>query len=179
MTTMPHDEITVRMHEARADSELVDFSMTGLLVAGLAGIMAIMAVLYCAPAVGLPRIDVIRLAGTMFTEQFAPALITGMLLWVGIGMLFAVLYVALWTRGVTKPDLKGGLLIGLIHGNIVMALFPVFLAVHPLTHGMTATIGAGIVLILAHLVFGAVMALVYRQYLEHPGGGHHYAGEMR
>jgi hypothetical protein len=166
MSTVPHEEITVRMHEERADCEVVDFSMLGLVIAGLAGLMMTTALLYAAPAVGLPRIDVIGLAGSMFTEGFLPTVVTGVVLWSGIGMLFAVLYVVLWNAGYGEPTVRGGLLYGLIHGNIVVALFPVFVAMHPALHGVTVPIGAAISLVLAHLAFGVVVAAVYRQYLS-------------
>jgi len=166
MTTTTHDVITSELHRVRADCTVVDFNMLGLVISGFASILAATAVLYCGPAIGLPRIDVVTLAGTMFAGEFLPSVITGAVLWTGIGMLFAVLYVVLWMNGHARPSLRGGLLLGLIHGNIVMALFPLYLATHPLTRGMTATIGAGICLVLAHLVFGTVMALIYRQYAD-------------
>ncbi|MEX2217364.1 MAG: hypothetical protein WD749_01275 [Phycisphaerales bacterium] len=163
-------ERTIRVHEQRAgDEELVDFDLTGLIVAGLAGIMAIMAVLYGAPAVGLPRVDVIGLAGTLFTDEPMPALITGSLLWVSVGMLWAVVYVGLWARGIGRATVGSGLLLGLVHGAVVMAAFPAFLALHPDTREMQAPLSAGIALVLAHLVFGAVVAGVYRVYVEEEG----------
>jgi hypothetical protein len=165
MTTTAHEEITIRKHQERADAEEVDFSPSGLVIAGLAGIIGIMAVLYAAPAVGLPKIDVIGLAGQLFTREPRAAIIIGTLLWVGIGMLWAVVYVGLWTHGVGSASLRSGLLFGLIHGNVVMALFPVFIAMHPVKRGTPPGIGEGICLVIAHLVFGVVIALIYRQYL--------------
>jgi hypothetical protein len=166
MTTSTHDAITARLHEVRADCTVVDYNMLGLFVSGAASLLGATAVLYAAPVVGLPRIDAVTLAGSMFSGEFLPGLITGAVLWSGVGMLFAVLYVGLWMNGYTRPGLRGGLLLGLIHGNIVMLLFPLFLAAHPLTQGLTATIGAGISLVLAHVVFGAMMGLIYREYAE-------------
>jgi len=166
MTTATHDEITVKLHGERAECEVVDFSMLGLVVAGLAGLLATTAVMYAAPAIGLPRIDVVGLAGSMFADGFLPTVVVGTVLWAGIGMLFAILYVGLWTHGYSEPNVRGGLLLGLIHGNVVMALYPVFLASHPLTHGTPAPLTAGICLVLAHLVFGVVVASVYRVYLS-------------
>jgi hypothetical protein len=169
MSTTAHDQITVRIHEERAECEVLDFSMVGLVIAGLAATLAALAVLYAGPVLGLPRIDAVRLAGTMFTGDYLPGIVTGAALWTGIGMLFAVLYVVLWTHGVGRRGLRSGLLFGLIHGNLVMLLFPLFVASHPLGSEVPQTIGAGVSLVLAHVVFGAVMSLIYPQFLEPQG----------
>jgi hypothetical protein len=166
MTSAMHEQITVKLHEERAGCEVVDFSMLGLVIAGLSGLLATTGALYAAPAVGLPRIDVIGLAGSMFTEGFLPSVVVGTVLWTGIGMLFAILYVGLWAHGYGRPTLRSGALLGLIHGNIVMALYPVFVATHPLLRGTAVPLSAGVCLVLAHLVFGVVVASVYRVYLS-------------
>lgn len=163
MTTTSHRDITVRLHQHRADAEVMEFSVGALIIAGIAGILGTSAVLYGAPALGLPRIDVVGLLGTIFTPGKLPSIITGSVLWVGIGLLFAILYVGLWTHGVGRPGIWWGLLFGLVHGNLVMLMFPLLIAQHPLMRGAGALpIEAGICVVLAHLVFGFVVALVYR-----------------
>ena len=169
MPTTTHEEITVRVHEARADEdEIVDFSLEGLLIAAFAGIMAVMAVLYAAPAFGLPRIDVVGLAGKLFTADRYGVIVIGALLWVGLGLVWAVLYIGLWNRGIGGAGLRSGLLFGLIHGNVVMALYPVLLTFHPAGRQFPVGIDAAICIVLAHLVFGGVIGLVYRLYLPEP-----------
>jgi hypothetical protein len=167
--TTIHEEATLRVHEVRADEdEIVDFSLEGLLIAALAGILGVMAFLYAAPALALPRIDVIGLAGTLFTADRYGVIVIGTLLWVGLGMLWAVFYIGLWNRGFGRAGPRSGLLFGLIQGNIVMALYPLLLAFHPAGRQFPLGIDAAICIVLAHLVFGGVIGLVYRQYLPEP-----------
>ncbi len=166
MSATSHEEFTVQMHQLRADARVVDFSLTGLIIAGIAGVLAASAVMYGAPVLWLTRIDVVGLLGTIFTPQHLSAFITGCILWAGIGLLFAISYVGLWTHGIGRPTAWWGLLFGLIHGNLVMVMLPPLIGAHPLTRNLALPIEAGICVVLAHLLFGLVIALVYREFLR-------------
>lgn len=133
------------------------------LVAGFLGTMMMSVVLYALPLVSMPEMDIVMLIGTMFTpDDSTLAGILGILLHFGIGMLFGLLYVWLWTR-IGEPNWIWGAIFGGVHGIIVAILLPFWLGIHPNPlAAVPVTVLMVVGLILTHLVYGITVALGYK-----------------
>ena len=148
----------------------------GALVGGLAGTLVMTTVLRSASELGLTRMDLPFLLGTAVTDDRVRAKAIGYALHFGFGMLFALVYYAIFTAIDSSGWLLGALF-GLLHGIVsttalVNVLLPV---VHP-RMGSTLTAanssplleppgflmrnygrGTPTVALLAHAAYGAIV----------------------
>ena len=96
----------------------------GAIVAGLVGAAVFSMVMVMAPRMGMPKMDIIGLLGTMFGKENR---LLGWMVHVMIGILFGLIYAFLWSKGIGAPTIAGGLIFGaaqwLIVG-IVMGMIP-------------------------------------------------------
>ena len=144
-------------------------NIPGAIIAGLIGTIIHTMVMRMAPKMGLPKMDIVGLLGSMFG---APNRTLGMALHLMMGIVFALLYALLWSQGVGSASLIGGLAFGIAHWLIVGLM----MAGIPMMHAgirsgavpapgpyMTASGGAMAFVggLFGHMVFGIVVALVY------------------
>ncbi|WP_345104710.1 hypothetical protein [Mucilaginibacter panaciglaebae] len=78
-----------------------------------------------------------------------------------VGMLFALAYVELWTRGKIKPTLGQTLLLGGVSGILAVAIWKTTFKMHPLPP-MLSFNKYYLQLVPAHVVFALFAALGYR-----------------
>jgi uncharacterized membrane protein YagU involved in acid resistance len=160
----------------------------GALLWGFAGTVALTSLMSGSHGLGLTRMSLPYMLGTMLTPDRDRARPVGFLVHVVNGWLFAFVYAAAfesWRRATWWL----GALIGLVHGSFVllagMAAIP---AIHPRMaseqHGPTPTrqleppgflaLNYGrrtpISLLLAHLVYGAILGAFYRPTSSSPTG---------
>lgn len=145
-------------------------NIIGAIVAGLAGTAVMSMIMAVAPRMGMPKMAIWELMGSMFDPQGNRTL--GWVAHLMMGVIFAVLYAGLWSVGVGSPSLAGGALFGLAHWLIVglmmggvplmhagigagRVIAPGFYMVN--TGGLLATMGGAV----GHIVYGIVVALVY------------------
>ncbi len=106
-------------------------SLVGAIVAGLVATAVMTALMAVAPQMGMPRMDVIAMLGTMVTEEEGTARIIGAVLHFTMGAIFAIIYVWLWVNVIGDPTWLWGLLFGLVHGVIAGVVMPMMMQMHP------------------------------------------------
>lgn len=139
-------------------------------IAGLTASLVFSMVLAMAPKMGMPKMDIVSLLGSMFSARSIQAL--GWMMHLMMGVIFALLYAFLWSSGISAATWVGGLilsagqwlLVGMVMGMI------------PLMHvgikrgtvqapGVWMTNNGGLMAfmggLLGHMIFGIVIALVY------------------
>jgi uncharacterized membrane protein YagU involved in acid resistance len=117
--------------------------------------------MYVAPAMGMPRMDIIGLLGTMFTANEGTAKIIGTILHFMMGTIFAIIYALLWNIGIGSVTWWWGLIFGAVHAVLAMVGMPIMMRIHPRPPQMEQGIMTMIGLLMGHLVFGLVVALTY------------------
>jgi hypothetical protein len=154
----------------------VEFAVWPALLAGLAGTAAMTAVMVMGRAAGMTEMDIMLIAGGMMTGDRRRARLMGAMIHLVMGtVVFGLLYAALFA-GIDSAGALTGLVIGFVHGLVVGALaMPMMGAVHPrmragregfalpapgiMGTGYGRGTPAGI--LIAHLVYGLVVVLVY------------------
>lgn len=145
-------------------------SIIGAIVAGIVGTAVFTMVMVMAPRMGMPKMDIVGMLGSMFNKDGNRSL--GMIIHLMMGVVFTLIYAGVWSAGIGSATLVGGLIFGAIHWLVVgmgMGMIP---SMHA---GIKAgTVGApGLYMtnnggmmgfmggLIGHLVFGLVVALVY------------------
>ena len=138
-------------------------------IAGIAGTIAISMVMGLAPMMGMPKMDIVDMLSTMFGK---PNKVLGWMMHLMMGVVFALIYAFLWSRGLGSSNWLFGLIFGAVHWLIV----GVIMAMIPIMHvgikngdveapGMWMTNQGGILAfvggLMGHMVFGLVVTLVY------------------
>src|SRR5512133_2679017 len=108
-------------------------SIWAALAGGFAGTVVLTTALRGASEMGLTRTDLPFLLGTVLTANRAKAKMFGYLMHVGFGLVFAIVYLAVFTA-IGRSGWLLGALFGAVHGlftltTLVSAVLP---AVHPL-----------------------------------------------
>ena len=140
------------------------------LIAGIVGTVVMTLVMAMAPKMGVPKMDIVGLLGSMFGAPPNRAL--GLLIHMMMGIVFGLVYAALWAAGLGAPTLLFGLLFGVVHWLIAGAM----MAAIPMMHKgiktgkvpapgayMTNNGGAMAFMggLIGHVLFGLSVALVY------------------
>ena len=145
-------------------------NVIGAVVAGVIGTLAMTLVMTMAPSMGLPKMDIVGMLGSMFQTDGNRSLGWGMHLMMGI--IFSLIYAALWSVGIGSATLLWGLVFGAVHwlgAGMMMGGVPAMHAgvkagtvdapgVFMLNTGGPMAFMGGLI---GHLVFGLVVALVY------------------
>ena len=137
----------------------------GAVAAGLVGTAVMTALIYMMPLMGLPKMDIIGMLGTMFTADEGTANIVGTVVHFLLGIIFAIIYAFLWDSVIGDPTALWGLAFGLVHGIIAVIVMPTMRNMHPRPPEMEMgpLLMAG--LIVGHIIFGIVVALVYAAFI--------------
>jgi hypothetical protein len=131
------------------------------IVAGSAGRMAMIILIYMGPFLRLPRIDAVGLLGSLAAPNKQSAVTLGGAIHFSLGVLFALVYAALWGVGIGSPTWYWGLLFGMVHGFLVIAMLLVSMRMFPPLTQHFNTVAVMIAILLNHLLFGVVVAVVY------------------
>jgi len=140
-------------------------------IAGLVATIVFTMVLKMAPKMGMPKMDIVSLLGSMFSAKSNQAL--GWMMHLMIGIVFALIYAFLWSSGIGAATWTSGLVFGAIHWLIVgmaMGMIPMMHvgiksgAVQAPGLWMTGN-GGGVMAfmggLVGHAIFGVLVALVY------------------
>jgi len=144
-------------------------NFVGAIVAGLVGTVAISMVMAMAPRMGMPRMAIWEMLGSMFNKDGNNAL--GWVAHFMMGTIFAIIYAALWSAGVGSVSAGSGVLFGAAHFlivGLVMGGMPMLHAgikagtvqapgVYMLNAGIMGLMGG----LIGHVIYGVVVALVY------------------
>jgi len=123
--------------------------------------MAMLLLIYGGPIIGLPRIDVVSTLGSLAAPNKQDAVTLGGAMHFTMGILFAIIYAALWSVGIGSPTWWWGLIFGAIHGILVILLLLVVTRKFPQQPELLNGLPMMVAVMLNHMVFGLVVALVY------------------
>ena len=131
------------------------------IIAGSTGRMAMLLLIYGGPLIGLPRIDVVSTLGSLAASSKQDAVTLGGAIHFAMGILFAIIYAALWSVGIGSPTWWWGLIFGAIHGILVILLLLMVIRMYPQLSELINGLPVMVAILLNHMVFGVVVALVY------------------
>jgi hypothetical protein len=112
--------------------------------------------MYVAPMMGMPRMDIVGMLGSAFTENKGVATALGLMAHFMAGVVFALIYALIWGIGLGSATWLWGLVFGAVHGIVAIVMVPLLMRMHPRAPDM-----AGGAMLMAHLVYGLIVALVY------------------
>lgn len=139
------------------------------IISGLAGTLAMSLLMAMAPMMGLPKMDIVGMLGTMFGRANRTL---GWVLHLMMGSVFALIYTFLWSIGFGGPSIASALIFGAAH----WALVGLAMGMVPVMHvgirsgemqapGLWMTSQGGLLSfmggLMGHLVFAVVVVLVY------------------
>ena len=131
------------------------------IIAGSTGRMAMLLLIYGGPIIGLPRIDVVSTLGSLAAPNKQDAVTLGGAMHFTMGILFAIIYAALWSVGIGSPTWWWGIIFGSIHGILVILLLLVVMRKFPQQPELFNGLPMMVAIMLNHMVFGLVVAIVY------------------
>jgi hypothetical protein len=150
------------------------------LVAGFGGTVLLTAALAGTQSMGLTRMNLPYLLGTMTTPDRDRAKVIGIVIHLVNGLVFSLVYVAAF-HATGRPVWWFGAAIGLVHGVFVLGVaLPALPGLHPRMASETAVPGAErpleppgffatnygrgtpISVLVSHIAFGAIVGLLYR-----------------
>ncbi len=136
-------------------------NIIGAVAAGLIGTAIMTMLMYSAPMMGMPKMDIMGMLGTMVTPRKETATGLGLVIHFMMGVIFALIYAFLWRLGIGSATWLWGLIFGAVHGVIAIVMMPMMLRMHPrppvIASGPMTMAGQ----LMGHLVYGLIVALVY------------------
>ncbi|GAB4278522.1 MAG: hypothetical protein Kow0080_30230 [Candidatus Promineifilaceae bacterium] len=145
-------------------------NLIGAVIAGVIGTIVMTMVMVMAPKMGMPKMDIVGMLGSMFSAESNRTM--GMVMHVMMGVVFAIVYALLWSAGIGSVNLLWGLLFGAGHWLVSGAMMGGMSMMHAgvkagtvnapgvyMTNngGMMAFMGG----LVGHVIFGLVVALIY------------------
>jgi uncharacterized membrane protein YagU involved in acid resistance len=131
------------------------------IIAGLVGTLVMTILMYLAPMMGIPKMDIIGMLGTMFTPNESTEKFIGAVIHFMMGAIFAIVYAFLWSIGIGSPTWWWGLIFGAVHAVITMVAIPLMNRMHPRPPEMESDPKMTIGLLMGHMVYGLALALTY------------------
>ncbi|MEX0761237.1 MAG: hypothetical protein WD333_02175 [Dehalococcoidia bacterium] len=141
--------------------------LTGVVVAGIAGTVVITTLMYSAPMMSMPRVDIAQLMGSMVVPLGGSAFAVGLMAHFVMGVIFAAIYAAVWASDSIPVTWWSGLIFGVVHSMVAAVgmwlMMPMNREVKagrlesPLAAGPRGMVG----MLTGHMFFGLVLALVY------------------
>jgi hypothetical protein len=164
----------------------MDFNWWEGLVAGALATFVMTALMQMGAAMGMTRMNMAVMLGSMFRRDPGSARSLGMTLHFMNGLAFGVLYALVWWA-IDPADLADawwiGVVFGAVHGVVAMAMMPVMSGMHPRVRSDALAVSGGtgaevrlppfgfggrgfgamtpMGILLGHLVFGVVWGLVF------------------
>jgi hypothetical protein len=78
-------------------------NIVGSIIAGLLGTLIMTVLMTIVPLMGMPRMDIIGILGTMFTASKGTSRVFGALAHFMMGVIFAIINSLLWSLGIGSP----------------------------------------------------------------------------
>jgi hypothetical protein len=146
-------------------------NVIAVIIAGIVATLVMSVVMALAPKMGFPKMDIVGLLSSMFSKKGIPVL--GWTMHLMMGVIFALIYAFLWSKGIGAATWLYGLVFGAVHWLIV----GIIMVMVPMLHvgiragtvkapgaymagnggGAKAFIGG----LMGHMIFGLAVALVY------------------
>ena len=131
------------------------------IIAGSTGRMAMILLIYFGPYIGLPRIDAVGLLGSLVAPDKETAVTLGGAIHFSVGIVFAIIYVVLWSVGVGSATWYWGIIFGFVHGLLLLSFLIVLMRVFPPLTSYFNKPSVMLAVLLNHVVYGLVVAVVY------------------
>lgn len=139
-------------------------------IAGVVASLVFSIVLTVAPRMGMPRMDIVSLLGSMFNAK--PNQTIGWMLHLMMGIVFALIYASLWSLGINGATWVSGLIFGAVQWLVVGMAMGMMPTMHVgiksgavKAPGLWMTNNGGIMAfmggLLGHMIFGTAIALSY------------------
>ncbi len=131
------------------------------IIAGSTGRMAMILLIYIGPLIRLPRIDAVSLLGSLAAPNKESAVTLGGAIHFSLGVIFAIIYAALWSVGIGSPTWYWGILFGAVHGLLIILFLLMTMRMFPQLSQYFNNLTVMVAILLNHIVYGVVVALVY------------------
>ncbi len=148
-------------------------SIFGAIVAGIVGTLAISMVMAMAPKMGMPKMDIIGMMGSMFNPDGNRSL--GWVMHLMMGIVFTIVYAVGWSA-LGAVSIGTGAIFGVIHWLIAGTMMGMMGVMHAGIKAGTVQ-SPGILMfnnggmmgfmggLIGHAIFGVVVALVYAAFV--------------
>src|SRR5258708_32343186 len=93
--------------------------------------MAMLLLIYAGPLLGLPRIDVVSMLGSLAAPNKQDAVTLGGAIHFTKGILFAIVYASFWSVGIDSPSWWWGFIFDAKHGILFLVLLLLVYHIHP------------------------------------------------
>jgi len=145
-------------------------SILGAIIAGIVGTIVMTMVMVMAPKMGMPKMDIVGMLGSMFKAEGNRTM--GMMMHFMMGIVFAIIYALLWNAGIGTVSWLWGVIFGAVHWIVTgmmmggMSMMNAGVKAGKVkapgmfmmnNGGMMAFMGG----LVGHMIFGLVVALVY------------------
>ncbi len=145
-------------------NEILLILISGLLATGVMSVT-----LYLIHWRGLAEADMIRAVGSIITRKESNAMPVGLALHFFLGVIFAFLYVVIWSTlpiDTFSHYVILGLITGFAHGLVVSFMLVILIAEHhPLERFQQAGMGIALAHLVGHIVYGLLVGIVTGLYL--------------
>jgi len=132
-----------------------------LLTGGIAGTAVMTGFLLLPRWMDWGKIDVVRAVGSLMTGRRERIFRLGLTLHVAMGILFAFLYAGFLSLSRLPFNAMTGLLLGSLHGVIIMLLVcVVIMEHHPVAGYHEKGLGTGMAQLAAHMLYGATVGWI-------------------
>ncbi len=145
-------------------------NIIGAIVAGVVGTIVMSMIMVMAPMMGMPKMAIWEMLGSMFSKDGNNLL--GWVMHLMNGVIFAIIYAALWSFGIGSATWVNGLVFGAVHwliAGLMMGGVPMMHAgvkagtvkapgLYMTANGGMMAFAGGLI---GHAVYGLVVALVY------------------
>jgi Family of unknown function (DUF6789) len=148
----------------------MELNILGAIIAGVVGTIVMTIVMVMAPKMGMPKMDIVGMLGSMFSAEGNRMM--GMGMHFVMGVVFAIIYGLLWQANIGEVSWLGGIIFGAVHWLVSGAMMGGMGMMHAgvkagtvnapgpymtKNGGMMAFMGG----LVGHIIFGLVVALVY------------------
>lgn len=131
------------------------------LVGGVLGTAAMTVFLLFPRWLNIGHVDIIRAVGALITKRQDGAFTVGLIVHLASGIVFGYLYYGFLTLSRLPIDIWTGIVMGAIHGAIVMLLTSiVVMEHHPMSKYQLRGPMTGVMQFLAHVLYGAIFGSV-------------------
>jgi hypothetical protein len=144
-------------------------NVVAAIVSGIVGTLAMSALMAMAPVMGLPKMDIVSMVGSMFGRTNRSL---GWAIHLMMGVMFALIYASLWSFGIGSPTIGAAAVFGAAHwffAGMGMSMVPILHA--GIRSGQMAAPGLWMMNrggflsfvggLMGHVVFAITVALVY------------------
>lgn len=142
-----------------------------IVIAGLVGTGVMTLFMYGMTFLTDRVMKVVKILGTMLTFQTTPdgrlsdsptAIGVGIVAHYALGVIFALVYYALWRAGIGSPTFWNGALFGFVSGLVGILGWRIFFALHPRPPATVPLKDYLITLLAGHVVFGIAVVVTYQ-----------------